>query len=84
MTSYHDLNLFTPFRVALKDYRNRDWFPCRDFFVRAIDISVFAEVALASLCDNKVVALEFRGDSAIGVGTIGPEDGGVTLDLRDA
>lgn len=53
-------------------------------FVRAIDISVFAEVALASLCDNKVVALEFCGDSPIGVGTIGPEDGAVTLDLRDA
>jgi hypothetical protein len=71
VTSYHDLNLFTPFRVALKDYRNGRLVSLSRLFVRAIDVGVFAEVALASLCNNEVVALELHGDSAIGVRTLG-------------
>jgi hypothetical protein len=36
-----------------------DWFARRNFLVRAVDVSVFAKVAPASLCNDKVVALEF-------------------------
>ena len=35
-----------------------DWFACRDFFIRAIDVGVFAEVAPVSLSNNKIMARE--------------------------
>jgi hypothetical protein len=38
--------------------QTEDWFACRDFFSRAVDVGVFAEVAPVSLSDDKVVARE--------------------------
>lgn len=44
-----------------EDYsaKTEDWFARRNFLVRAVDVSVFAEVALGSLCDGGAAALEF-------------------------
>ena len=37
----------------------KDWFARRNFFVRTVDIGVFAEIASVGLSDDKVMALEF-------------------------
>jgi hypothetical protein len=37
----------------------KDWFARRNFFVRAVDIGVFAEIAPVSLRNDEVVAIEF-------------------------
>jgi hypothetical protein len=53
-------NTGTSFGKARKLQRGtEDWFARRNFLVRAVDVSVFAEVAPGGLCDDKVVALEF-------------------------
>jgi hypothetical protein len=61
-----------------------NWFACRDFFIRAIDIGIFTKIALVSLSTDEVVVAEFQSDSAIGVSAVWPKDGDVTLDRCDA
>jgi len=53
-------NTRTTFGKARKLQREtKDWFARRNLFVRAVDICIFAEVALVSLRDDEVVAIEF-------------------------
>jgi hypothetical protein len=52
-------NTGTSFGKARKlQPETEDWFARQNFFVRAFDVGVVAEVAPVSLCDDKVVALE--------------------------
>jgi hypothetical protein len=46
------------YRLPSRITQTEDWFACRDFFVCAIDIGVFAEVAPVSLRDYKIMARE--------------------------
>jgi hypothetical protein len=65
-------NTRTSFGKAGKLKREtEDRFARRNLLVPDFDIGVLAEIARASLCDDKPAAFESEGDSATGIRTVG-------------